>query len=83
MYDKTRVDMVANQASKQKIWKVMQSWTVLENILVGLMYIKCGHHIDSQGDELISQYLIHLPRKETSLLVYADEVCYHNNFILQ
>ena len=25
MYDKTRVDMVANQADKQKIWEVMQS----------------------------------------------------------
>ena len=26
MYDKARVDMVANQADKPKIWEVMQSW---------------------------------------------------------
>ena len=26
MYESARVDMIANQADKQKIWEVMESW---------------------------------------------------------
>ena len=26
MFDKARIDMVANQADKHKVWELMQSW---------------------------------------------------------
>ncbi len=27
MYERARVDMITNQADKQKLWEVMKSWS--------------------------------------------------------
>ncbi len=50
-------------------------------IEASLWHLEIMHMCNFQGDQLTSQDLTHLPKREISLVVYADEVCQHNAYL--
>ncbi len=79
MYDKARVDMIRNQADKQKMWEVMQSWclqafwtmTIFSNQFLarGLMY-----KITTCPLWLLVDHI------QPLLIDFNLVICYHNTF---